>query len=331
MDTVTHAVTGLALGALAQGISGTGNDQTHTALMWAALVASQAPDFDVLVRLIGGKTSYLKYHRTFTHTLPIMIISSGILTIFLKYFYPLAVWQPVFIWSLIAMLIHVLMDLTTSYGTKALWPLNKNMLALDWVMIVDPVILLILGGAVAVWYFNSLPTIPLFVTTFTITLIYIIIRGFLHKTLVESIQKRYTDGTCSVIPTFSINNWNFVIEKEMTDNAKLFIVGSISLHPRKIVVEKEYTCTGSPQLSVAKQSNLGKTFVNFARHLAVWQQQGNNGTIITLADLRFRFGDKYPFAAHIGLNDNLQVTKESLSFSDEKMIKAAVKDDIEKW
>ncbi len=70
MDTVSHIVIGLGLGALAQIDPAVSNHQTLTqAVIIGTVIGSNAPDFDFIYRF-KGKGSYFRNHRAMSHSLP---------------------------------------------------------------------------------------------------------------------------------------------------------------------------------------------------------------------------------------------------------------------
>ena len=330
MDTVTHAVTGLALGAVAQTVSGVGNGEVASALMWTTVVASQAPDFDGLIRLVAGKNAYLKYHRTYTHTVPIMALIAIMIVLAIKLIFPAAPAGAVFLWAFISMVMHVVMDLTTSYGTMALWPSKKTMVAWDWVLIVDPVMLLLLSGGVLVWYVGGLPALPLFGAVFGGIGLYVLIRALIHRRLMQYVQSQYPHAkSVSVLPTVELSSWCFVVEEHPVGTSQQLLTGFVYYPCQRLVVEQKYYNHYSPAVEAALQSTVGQVFKKFVRHLAFWHQHTPDGVLIIMVDLRYKYWNRYPFAAYVWLDNNLKVCKEDLSQSNEKMMKAALRQNIE--
>lgn len=331
MDTVTHAITGLALGAVAQTVSGVGKGEVASALMWTTVVASQAPDFDGLIRLVAGKNAYLKYHRTYTHTVPIMALLAAIIVLTIKLIFPTAPAGAIFLWAFISMVVHVVMDLTTSYGTMAWWPSKKTMVAWDWVLVVDPIMLLLLFGGVLAWYVGDLPALPLFSAVFAGIVIYVLIRALIHRQLYHHVQSQYPYAkSVSVLPTLELNRWCFVVEQHPKENSQQLLTGFAYYHSKRLVVEQKYYNQYSPAVESALQSTVGQVFKKFVRHLAFWHQHTPEGLLIIMVDLRYKYWNRYPFAAFVWLDGDLKVYKEDLSQSNEKMMQAALKENIER-
>jgi membrane-bound metal-dependent hydrolase YbcI (DUF457 family) len=139
VDNLTHTLFGLTLGRTPLGRAGRGTTA-------ALLVSSNAPDIDI-VTAAGGGVSYLHWHRGPTHGL-LGIVGLGVLTAGLVW-----LWQRVrdrgadqsgrapfgtlVSISIVGVLLHVLMDLPTSYGTRLLSPFDWHWFAVDWIPIVD--------------------------------------------------------------------------------------------------------------------------------------------------------------------------------------------------
>jgi membrane-bound metal-dependent hydrolase YbcI (DUF457 family) len=155
LDNLTHSLFALTLARSPLGRAGRGTTAT-------LLLASNAPDIDI-VTTAGGAISYLKWHRGPTHG-PLGILALGILTAGLvwagRYLLdrrrsaaeataaanvdPDAPFAMLVAISLIGVVLHVLMDLPTSYGTRLLSPFDWHWFAVDWMPIVDLYLLMML-------------------------------------------------------------------------------------------------------------------------------------------------------------------------------------------
>ena len=86
------------------------------------LVGSILPDIDI-VFLLGGWATYREYHRGPTHSIWGIILLAFLLTWILGKRYPRVPKGTIFLWGLGGMVMHVGLDLLTSYRTYLLWPL----------------------------------------------------------------------------------------------------------------------------------------------------------------------------------------------------------------
>ena len=159
MDNLTHSLFALTLARTPLGRAGRGTTA-------ALLLASNAPDIDI-VTTAGGALTYLKWHRGPTHG-PIGVVGLGVITASLVWagrraldrrrsaaeataaanLEPDASFAMLVVTSIIGVLLHVLMDLPTSYGTRPLSPFDWHWFAVDWMPIVDIYLLMVLVAGV---------------------------------------------------------------------------------------------------------------------------------------------------------------------------------------
>lgn len=130
MDSLAHGLTGALIGYAGF------RQRAGRPALWAALLASQFPDADIILLSISGET-YLRWHRGPTHSLLLLPLWAGLIT--------WVVWElsnrrhgrTLFAAASVSMLAHVIMDWITSYGTMLLSPLSDRRFELSWVFIVD--------------------------------------------------------------------------------------------------------------------------------------------------------------------------------------------------
>jgi len=155
MDNITHSLFGATLARTRLGRAGRG-----TAV--ALVLASNGPDIDI-VATAGGSLKYLEWHRGPTHG-PLGIVGLGLATAALVYGGRLlldrrirrgsppsatpnnASFAQLASISILGVLLHVLMDLPTSYGSHLLSPFDWHWYAFDWMPIID---VYLLGALVA--------------------------------------------------------------------------------------------------------------------------------------------------------------------------------------
>jgi membrane-bound metal-dependent hydrolase YbcI (DUF457 family) len=156
LDNLTHSLFALTLARTPLGRAGRG---TTTAL----LLASNAPDIDI-VATAGGAVKYLQWHRGLTHG-PFGVLGLGIVSAGLVWYgrgvldrrearagqqrassVSDASFGMLVAVSIIGVLLHVLMDLPTSYGTRLLSPFTWRWFGADWLPIVDIYLLIALGA-----------------------------------------------------------------------------------------------------------------------------------------------------------------------------------------
>ncbi len=135
MDVVTHAMSGLVLAAPIA---------PHAPVTASAfLLGTVLPDLDALSRLFG-RTAFLRWHQTWTHSLP-AALAAGLLAwgVFAASGLAEAWAAPALVAGL---LLHVLLDLTNTYGLTPLAPFSRRRTSLNWVFFVDAPVATVSAG-----------------------------------------------------------------------------------------------------------------------------------------------------------------------------------------
>jgi membrane-bound metal-dependent hydrolase YbcI (DUF457 family) len=147
LDNLTHTLFGLTLARTSLGRAGRGTTA-------ALVIASNAPDVD-MVTALGGAGSYLHWHRGPTHgPLGVLLLgfaTAATVTVWLRRnrtapSAPAASFLVLFLVAAIGVLMHILMDLPTSYGTRLLSPFDWHWFAVDWMPIIDVYLLIALAA-----------------------------------------------------------------------------------------------------------------------------------------------------------------------------------------
>jgi membrane-bound metal-dependent hydrolase YbcI (DUF457 family) len=152
LDNLTHSLFGLTLARTPLSRAGRGTTA-------ALLLASNAPDIDVIVTVTGGAANYLALHRGPTHG-PLGVAGLALVVATIVWAArsrwdrrsadPPASFLMLWLVSAVGVACHVLMDLPTSYGTRPLSPFSWTWFAVDWMPIVDVYLLAILAGGL--WF-----------------------------------------------------------------------------------------------------------------------------------------------------------------------------------
>jgi inner membrane protein len=296
LDNVTHALCGLGIygvWAAASGHTGLTGDPALGACL-AAVIGSEAPDFDYAVRVVKGPVAYLRQHRAVSHSIPAWLIWPLIISLILSLwwhghfglFYALA---------LAGVLVHVGLDVLTSYGTQALWPLSGRRYALDCLFIVDLVLILCGFAGIAM----TIRHWPIGKSVFVfggLACLYIAWRcahaGFLYERLRKQFPKA---DRVSVLPGPMPWWWSFVVQEGNEIIAgRLDNVGGVRpevrWHQQEASDIAQYAFT---------HSQVGPVFRWFARHL-IWTETEVDGVVhVTMADATYRYNKTFPFTANV--------------------------------
>ncbi|KUO48777.1 MAG: hypothetical protein APF76_18005 [Desulfitibacter sp. BRH_c19] len=231
MDMITHSLAGLALGTL----SGDPLSLTNPIYL-SSMLGSIAPDFDVLwgykkMKRRRDLPSWLQ-HRAITHSLVGMPIIAATIAFGLHLIFAQTNFWLLFLFSLIGISSHSLLDLMNCYGVNILWPLKKKAYSLNIVPLIDPILIsffLIMIGSV-----NYIKTLPpaLFLTMVS----YLMLRWIFFSRTRNAMSLYYavTPNAIQMIPPpVSLRKWDFSIN-EVDD-----ISGQVVCFPRFSVMEEE--------------------------------------------------------------------------------------------
>lgn len=140
MDLITHALTGaLVASALAPKI-------TKRSAAIAGGISALLPDLDVLIRSSSDPLLVLEYHRHLTHSLFFSPFGAALAALMLwhllrRHIGAFALYKA----ALAGYISACLLDVCTSYGTRLLWPLMPQPIALNWIAVVDPAFTLLIA------------------------------------------------------------------------------------------------------------------------------------------------------------------------------------------
>jgi inner membrane protein len=142
LDNLTHSLVGLFLARLGfKSLTPRG-----TAIM---VLAANAPDFDAVSWFFGGAT-YIHYHRNITHSLIAMPLMALIAVAMVRALGRRKIrWGPALAIAFLAVVSHIILDLTNVYGVRLLLPFSGRWFHWDITSIIDLVIwsVLLLGVA----------------------------------------------------------------------------------------------------------------------------------------------------------------------------------------
>lgn len=150
MEPVTHFMTGACL-------SRAGLNRKTAYATLAMTIAAEAPDVDMLWELRGPVAAF-QHHRGITHTLIGAPFVALIVVLGIWLFHrrrkkkpeqPVR-WGVLYGCALVAVLSHLLLDVTNNYGLRPFFPFNPRWYSWDIVFIIEPVIFAVLLLALVV-------------------------------------------------------------------------------------------------------------------------------------------------------------------------------------
>ncbi|WP_243545823.1 metal-dependent hydrolase [Pseudodesulfovibrio tunisiensis] len=284
MDPVTHLASGI-LGAQAAR-----RWFSREPLLYAfCIAAALLPDADVLFTNSNPEHNLL-YHRGVSTSLFGWPIMAMILSALYKPFTRSASYGKILVLALFVILLHIWLDLITSYGTQLLAPFSTQRFTLDGVFIIDPfytgvMLLCIIVGAF--WQTNRK-------ILGMLGLIWIVAYPLWNMATAERIHKRLsrelawhgeTYDRLHVLPdALSPIYWKII--RENGDGYSLTTLNL--LDEDREYPDMHFNRASSEELEhLGKQESMFNTFAWFARWPFRDQQPRNENTLVTFGDVRF--------------------------------------------
>ncbi|MDZ5474559.1 metal-dependent hydrolase [Bacillus sp. 31A1R] len=319
MDTGTHVVMGLALGGLATlDPVVASSPATVTSVMIATLVGSQAPDIDTVLKLRNNAV-YIRNHRGITHSIPAVLLwPLGIVAVIYPFF-PDANLLHLWIWTFVAVFLHVFVDIFNAYGTQALRPFSSKWVALGIINTFDPYIFGIHVVGIVIWAFGGHPGYT-FLAIYIILIGYYIYRYLTQKAVLRAVKKLIPDATEIIIaPTMKFHQWRIAVM-----NPNQFFVGRANNNKVRILDQfKRVPVPETPVLKAAKKDKNLSAFLSFSPVYRWEIDDYEDFYEVRFIDLRYRSNGHYPFVAVVQLDRDLNILSSYTGwiFSEEKLRK----------
>ncbi|MGN7470902.1 metal-dependent hydrolase [Brevibacillus sp. SAFN-007a] len=310
MDTASHLLFGVTLAGLAQLTPAVAHDPALAqAVMLATVVGSHAPDFDTVARL-RGISFYIRFHRGITHSIPALFLWPLIISLPIAWgFGQMEHGGMLYGWTLLAVVLHVFLDMLNAYGVQCNRPFSRRWVHLDVLAIFEP-FLFALHLAAAVWWigFDGEAAV-LFPAVYAMTFAYIGMRAWQHQRQVKRVKSAlHTDGVCHVLPSFHPYRWRFVIEAEQR-----FYTGRIEYD--HVCLEDVYPKQRRDEIIQATVGVDGvRAFLGFAQRIHVTWKERQDGYEVTWSDVRFWYDRKLPFGVDVVLDRELNVVEYRLGW-----------------
>ncbi|SFP56963.1 metal-dependent hydrolase [Salibacterium halotolerans] len=303
MDTATHVVMGVGIGALAAldpVVSET--PSSMQTVMAAVIIGSQAPDFDTVLKLKNNAV-YIRYHRGPTHSIPAVLLWPLAVAGTVFAFSPEVSFLHLWMWTFLAVFLHVFVDIFNAYGTQALSPFDKRWVALGVINIFDPLIFFAHIFAFILWRYGAPPGITM-ILLYTGLIFYYTWRIIARNKVLQLAQQFHPGATHFFIsPTFNWYKWHLVIRTtdrlHVTEvrNARLRYLESYPFEP----------IPDDTVINKAREDRNLAAFLSFSPTYRWIVHEHENGWEVTFIDLRYRSKGWYPFVAVVRLNQDLSI------------------------
>ncbi|WP_428908855.1 metal-dependent hydrolase [Niallia sp. Krafla_26] len=291
MDTSTHIIMGIGLASLAQIDPVISENPVLTqAVLLGTVIGSNAPDFDILYKL-KGQSSYIKNHRSYSHSLPILPIWAILISLTIIAFFPSISFFHVFWWTFISVIVHVLTDLLNVHGTQILLPFNKSWISFDTIPLFDTFIMILhLGGFFCTIFFN---TGIVFLIVYLIICIYILFRFCYQQWIKQQLKNHFQQATrIKLIPKTSPLHWGILIETKED-----FLFGSYFLNAFTVEHVSSKILEYPDLIKKSTKHPLVHDFLSSTNFAFPFVEKRKKGYFIIWKDLRFRQKKFFPYSS----------------------------------
>jgi inner membrane protein len=317
MDTGTHIVMGVAIGGLATLDPVVHQDPTlFHAVLVGTIVGSHAPDFDTVMKLKNNAT-YIRHHRGISHSVPAVIFWGIFIASIIYMFVPQVNFLHLWIWTALAVIIHVFVDIFNAYGTQACRPFTHKWIAHGFINTFDPYIFILHIAGIGAWVLGANPG-HTWLTIYTVIALYYIKR-YMDKREITKKIKDYFPNTEQIAtsPTIKQNYWRVAI----TTRDK-FYVGSVANGHIEII--DEFNRVPLPDSEIMEVAKNDKNIAAFLAFSPVYRWEINDFddfTEVRFIDLRYRSKGHYPFVAVVQIDDNMRIMSSYTGwiFSEQKL------------
>ncbi len=315
-------------------------------------LAAEAPDLDIFGNF-GGPAFGFGHHRGFTHSFLGAFLVSGLVVGFMYLIWRSGLvaglkslvrrvlgrkaqynlqpqWGLLYALAYLACMSHILLDFTNNYGIRPLWPFSEKWYSWDIVFIVEPVLLVLLIGGLALPALFSLineevgarvkgpkgraaAILALLGVCFTWG-----VRDYEHRRAVNALDARlYRDADPLRVSAFPamLNPFQWYGVVETTNFFATMPVDSLvpEVDPQG-QMDIRYKPEETPITIAAKKSYLGRFYFDWAQYpMTETDKLESGGYVVRFSDLRFEyFGrrGRNPLGAGVELNPDLRVVRE---------------------
>jgi inner membrane protein len=319
VDTGTHLVMGIGLGALATLDPIVGQSPvTAQAVMLGTIIGSQAPDIDTVLKLRNNAV-YIRHHRGVTHSIPAVLLWPILLTAVLFLFHQESNILHLWIWTFVAVFLHVFVDIFNAYGTQALRPISPKWVALGVINTFDAFIFGIHVAGLILWGFGAPPGYT-FIGVYITMFFYYLIRFRERRLVKEAVLREIPDARKIILsPTMKFDRWRIAVTTE-----NFFYVARATGHHITILDKFERVpLPDNEVLDIAKHDKNLAAFLSFSP-VYRWEIAENDDHYeVRFIDLRYRSNGYYPFVAVVQLDSDLNITTSYTGwiFSEDKLKK----------
>ncbi|SDJ11961.1 metal-dependent hydrolase [Natribacillus halophilus] len=302
MDTASHVAMGVGITGLATLDPGAAaSTATMQAVALGAIIGSQAPDFDTVLKMKNNAT-YITNHRGATHSIPAVILWSVLVTAVIYLFLPEASLFHLWLWTFLAIVVHVLVDIFNAYGTKALAPIKDRWIAIGAINTFDPFIFMLHIVGVVFWIAGAHPGYT-FLIIYSIIALYYVWRMKARNRVIRHARRLHPYAThIFVSPTYQWSEFHLVIrtlDYLHVATWKKNNIRYLESYPFEPIPD-------DPIIQAARDDHNLAAFLSFSPTYR-WEvhQRPFGGYDVVFTDLRYRAAGYYPFVSVVRLDRDL--------------------------
>ena len=330
MEPLTHFLTGACLGRAGF------NRRTALATLTMTL-AAEAPDIDILADFKSPVFEFA-HHRGFTHSflglIPVCAAVVGVVYLLSLLSRKKLIdaplqprWGLLFVFAYIAGLTHILLDFTNAYGVRPFWPFSEKWYSWDIVFIADPWLLgLLIGGLVVP------STLSLFGgrvernDTWKRRFAFAALAGVVfvwaardaeHHHALDVLNAATYQGARPVRVSAYPYWWTMTKWYSVAEADNFFATQVVNSKKREIDPSQAQQIFAkppdTPATLAAKQSFLGRAYLDWAAYPLVEQQTTADGFLVHFRDLRYGYPElagRKMLTSAMTLDSDLHVTGE---------------------
>lgn len=294
MDTLSHAVIGMAVAGLSGQPFAFDNP-----IYLAALLGSQAPDFDIIA-LLRGNFALLRQHRSFSHSIPALVLWSALIASVLHFFFPQTNLDLLLLWSFAGSLSHICADYLNTHGAAVIWPFRRERKSLHLLNVFDPLLLILM----LIPYLFNLPAEVISQLSFVIFSIYIGFRVYLRWRSKKWLLAHFQGvKICRLLIMPSLKRiffWDFVMETESRH-----YVGQIGALFPDLEIRADLPKQPQPSriTQKAQKTSLGNFFSTFSPCIYFEEERYLDSFRVNIYDLRYFLNKEFIHRATITFDD----------------------------
>lgn len=294
------------------------SSMTVAAFMAGTILGQQAPDVDTVLKLRNNAV-YIRHHRGITHSIPAVLLWPILISFTLWLIVPEVNLLHLWLWTFLAVFLHVFVDIFNAYGTQAFRPFSRKWVALGIINTFDPIIFALHCIGIVLWIIGANPVITFSIMYFIIILYYIA-RYQVQRAVKSAVRNTIPDEqTVIVAPTMRFFQWRVAAASKTHYYVGKAYGRSISIYDKFEIKPLPRT----PLTEVALTDPNMTSFISFSPIFRWEISEIDRGklTEVRLIDLRYRSNNRYPFVAVVHIDENLNIVNSYTGwiFSEDKL------------